>query len=111
MNTHAEKVVASVLATLAVGFMILWSVLPGWALYPPRLGVKSAVLMPFGHLGMVYGLGGWVSLVLAVGPILGLGAYLGWAWIRGRMRRAVAISALVYGFAVGTALIAGVDGR
>jgi hypothetical protein len=111
MNTHAEKIVASVLATLAVGFMALWSVLPGWALYPPRLGVSSAVLVPFGHLGMSYGLGGWVSLLLAVGPILVLGAYLGWAWIRGRLRRALAISALVYGFAVGMALIAGVDRR
>jgi hypothetical protein len=83
MNAHAEKIVASSLATLALGFMALWLVVPGWALHPPRLGISSAVLVPLGHLGMRYRIDDSLTLLLAVGPILALGAYLSWAWIRG----------------------------
>jgi hypothetical protein len=109
MNAHGERIIASVLATLALGFMALWLVLPGWAIHPPKLGISSAVLVPLGHLGMRCRFGDSLTLLLAVGPILVLGAYLGWAWIRGRLKHALVISALVYGLAAGAALWVGVD--
>jgi hypothetical protein len=104
-----EKVIASVSATLALGFMALWTVLRGWALYPPRLGIASAVLAPLGHIGIKTGIGESITMLLAAGPILALGGYLCWSWIRGRLLYSLAISALLYGLAVAAALAAGID--
>jgi hypothetical protein len=95
MNAHAEKIIASVLATLALGFMALWLVVPGWALHPPRLDVSSAVLVPLGHIGMRCRFGDSTTLLLALGPILAFGGYLGWAWIRGQLKYALSIAAIV----------------
>ncbi len=109
MNAHPEKIVASSLATVALGFMALWLVIPGWALHPPRLGISSAVLVPLGHLGMRNRIDDSITLLLAIGPILAVGAYLSWAWIRGRLKYAVGISTVVYALVIGAALWSGVD--
>ena len=110
MNAHADKLVATSLATLAVGFMAFWSVVAGWALHPPRLGVASATFVPLGHIAMRCRSAEPIVVLLSVGPILATGSYLGWSWIRGRLPRAVAYCALLYAVAVGAAFVAGIDG-
>ncbi|MBK9138614.1 MAG: hypothetical protein IPM17_07620 [Verrucomicrobia bacterium] len=111
MNAHTDKLVATVLATLAVGLMAFWSVVPGWALHPPRLGVASATFVPLGHIAMRCRSAEPIVVLLSVGPLVATGSYLGWAWIRGRLPRALACCALLYVVAVGAALVAGIDAR
>jgi hypothetical protein len=108
VKNHVDKIVASFLITLSAAFMALWTVFRDWAVYPPRLGLRSAVLVPLGHIGMRAGLPDTLVLVLACFPFVALGVYLSHGWIRGNLRRAALISAPLYGLAVAAAFLAGI---
>jgi hypothetical protein len=97
VKEHGYKIVASFLLTLTAAFMALWTVLRDWAVHPPRLGVRSAVLLPLGHVGMRAGLPDTLVLVLACFPFVAFGIYLSHGWIHGHLRRAALISMLLYG--------------
>jgi hypothetical protein len=109
--TRGDKIVASVVVTAGVAAMALATVLPGWAMYPPRLGVQTALLVPFGHLGMRSACPGWLVLLLTCVPFIIFGIYLARGWVRGDLRHAVIVAATVYAFAVVAALLAGIHAR
>jgi hypothetical protein len=109
MIAHGDRLVVGTMVTVGVGLFAVGLVLPGFVLYPPRLGISSAVLAPLAHLSMK---GGWphaIGFLLAVAPIVAMGAYLTRAWMQGYLRRAILYSAPLYGLAVVLALLTGVD--
>lgn len=105
--SRAEKIVTSLLVTSAVTVMPLGTALPAFALSPPRLGMQTALLVPLAHWGMRRGCPDWGVLLLAGGPLVAVGVYLGHQWIRGHLLRGAMVVGTVYGCAVGAALLRG----
>jgi hypothetical protein len=109
MIAHGDRLVVGTMATVGLGLVAVGLVLPGFVLYPPRLGISSAVFTPLAHLSMK---GGWPDVIvflLAVAPIVALGAYLTRAWTHGHLRRAILYSAPLYALAVVVAALTGLD--
>ncbi len=109
--TRDVKIVASVAVTAGVAAMALATVIPGWAMYPARFGVQTALLAPFGHLGIRSGCPGWLVLLLTCVPFIVCGIYLARAWNRGGLRYAVVVAVTIYACGVVAAFLAGIDAR
>ncbi len=108
MSAHADKIIASLLATLTAAFFAIWAIGPGLAVYPPRLTVQSAFLAPLAHVGVRAGVPPSVILILTCAPVFALGFYIGVSWIRRSLAHALLFSVSLYLLAVAAAFLAGV---
>lgn len=109
--TRDERIVASVVVTVGVAAIALATVITGWAMHPPRLGVQTALLVPFWHLGIRSGCPSWFVLLLTCVPFIVCGIYLARAWTCGGLRHAVVVAVRIYAFGVVAAILAGIDAR